>query len=253
MTRYLHLKWLAPFAGLAAAGVVAVSAAPSAATIVCPSGVKPPSPYCTDVPPTATTQNATKVKSTSATLNGVAGPNVAGGDITRYLFQYGTTTNYGSQTPPGTIGSCPSGITPPSPYCNVPKTQKVSANISNLLPCTTYHFQLLASNPDGSTKGGDQTFTTKFGHPLKNVRAPNAVRAGHRFQVQFTLTSDANVRIVIKKRHGAVVATHSYRALSPGKYRKTIRAPARRGKYTLEVIARQSCGSQTVTSPLKVR
>src|SRR5690349_16135738 len=191
MVRYLHLKWLAPVAGLAAAGVIALSAAPTGATIVCPKGVKPPSSYCTNVPPTATTGKATRVKTTSATLNGVAGPNVAGGDITQYFFQYGETKQYGSQTPPGTIGSCPSGITPPSPYCNVPKTKKVSADVSNLAPCTTYHFRLVATNSDGTATGHDSTFTTKFSRPLKKVKAPHKVRAHRPFHVHFTLTEPA--------------------------------------------------------------
>ena len=95
MTRYSHLRRLASVGGLIAAGVIALSAVPSGATIVCPSGIKPPSSYCTNVPPTATTLPATKIKGTSAQLNGSAGPNVQGGDITSYFFQYGTTMSYG--------------------------------------------------------------------------------------------------------------------------------------------------------------
>src|SRR5262245_39187174 len=139
MKRYSHLRWVALFGGLAAACASALLAAPGSATIVCPQGTEPPSPYCTNVLPTATTGNATHVRATSATLKGVAGPNVRGGDITQYFFEYGTTTAYGSQTPPATIGRCPHGITPPSPYCKVPKVKRVSADISKLTPCTTYH------------------------------------------------------------------------------------------------------------------
>jgi hypothetical protein len=254
MTRYSHLKWMAPVAALATAVVIAISAAPTGATLVCPKGVKPPSSYCTNVPPTATTGKATKVKATSATLNGVAGPDVAGGDITRYFFQYGKTKAYGSQKPrpPGTIGSCPSGITTPSPYCNVPKTKSVSAKISKLASCTTYHFRLVATNADGTTNGGDKKFTTKFAHPLKKVKAPNKVKARHKFQVQFTLTDQAKVKIVIKHKKGGVVVSHNYGTLRSGKHTKTLTAPRARGKYILEVIAKQSCGSQTVTGPLTV-
>ena len=178
MTRYSHLRWLAALGGLVAAGVMVVSAAPTQATIVCPVGIKPPSKYCTNVPPVATTGNATKVTGTGATLNGVAGPNVTGGDITQYYFEYGPYHQYGFQTPPGTIGSCPAGISPPSPYCNVPKTQPVSADISNLTPCTAYHFQLLATNPDGSAIGGDMKFTTSFAPPIGSSAAPTKSRLG---------------------------------------------------------------------------
>src|SRR5690349_15757778 len=118
MTRYSHLNWLAPIAGLTTAAIIALSAAPSGATIVCPSGPPPPSPYCTDVPPTANRHNAGGIRGRSAILFGVAGPDVPGGAITSYPFEWGTTEAYGNETPTGTIGSCPAGIMPPSPYCN---------------------------------------------------------------------------------------------------------------------------------------
>jgi hypothetical protein len=252
MTRYSHLRWLPALGGLVAAGVLVLSAAPSSATIVCPTGIKPPSPYCTNVPPTATTGKATEVKGTSATLNGVAGPNVSGGDITQYYFEYGRTTNYGSTTPPGTIGSCPSGISPPSPYCNVPKTEPVSARISNLKPCTAYHYQLVATNSDGTAQGGDQKFTTGFAPPIAFVSAPGSVRAGRRFQVKFTLRYAAKVKIEVARRFGRTVVTYNYGTLSAGRHKKTITAPFRAGNYTLAVIAKLSCGQQRDSQKLRV-
>jgi hypothetical protein len=53
MIRYSHVRRPALAAGLVATAAVAISAVPSGATIVCPKGVKPPSPYCTNVRPTA--------------------------------------------------------------------------------------------------------------------------------------------------------------------------------------------------------
>jgi hypothetical protein len=254
MTRYLHLRWLAPLGGLVAAGVVALSAAPAGATIVCPSGIKPPSPYCTNVQPTATTLPASKIKGTNAQLNGSAGPNVQGGDITQYFFQYGTTSSYGLQTPTGTIGSCPSGISPPSPYCNVPKTQLVSAKVSSLTPCTSYHFRVVAQNPDGSFNGADQAFATAFAKPLTNVKSPAKVNAHQKFAVQFTLKYAAKtVKIFIKKKNGTIVTTYVYGALRAGKYTKKIKAPKKQGDYQVEVFAKLSCGQQSVTKKLKVR
>ena len=255
MTRYSHLRRLTTVGGLIAAGVIALSAVPSGATVVCPSGVKPPSPYCTNVQPTATTLPATKIKAKSAQLNGTAGPNVQGGDITSYVFQYGTTTSYGSQMPmpPGTIGSCPSGITPPSPYCNVPKTQPVSANIQSLTPCTNYHFRVVASNTDGSFNGADQTFTTTFANPLKNVKSPAKVKAGKKFKVKFTLKYDAKtVKIFIKKKNGTIVQTIIYGSPRAGNYTKTVKAPKKKGNYKVEVVAKLTCGSQSVSNSLKV-
>lgn len=187
-------------------------------------------------------------------LNGGAGPNVSGGGITQYFFKYGPTSCYGSRTPTGTIGSCPVGISPPSPYCNVPKTQNVSANISGLSPCTTYHFQLFATNPDGSAAGGDQTFTNAFAPPLTNVNAPSWVNAGRRFKVRFALRyKTRRVRIVIRRKNGAVVSSTMLGPLAPGRHSVTLRAPNRRGNYILQVSAKLSCGSRTVSQRLKVR
>jgi hypothetical protein len=253
MARYSHIKWLAPVAGLTTALVIALSAAPSGATIVCPSGVTPPSPYCTDVPPVANTHNAGGIRGRSAILFGVAGPNVRGGDITQYFFEWGKTEAYGNQTPPGTIGSCPAGIMPPSPYCNVPKTEKVSAEIKNLAICTTYHFQLVASNPDGIAMGGDRTFFSGSSNPLKSVHAPHRVNAGDDFDVHFILHDVATVKIVIRDHNDRVVSTRNLGSLGGGKYTRTVTAPSQPGRYTVQVVASQPCGQQTFSSPLRVR
>ena len=95
-------------------------------------------------PPGASTQPATNVGPSTATLNGTVNPNSAD---THYLFEYGTTTAYGSTTASTDAGS---GTSP------VP----VSANLTGLAPSTTYHFQLVATNSGGTTDGGDLTFAT---------------------------------------------------------------------------------------------
>jgi len=249
----LHLKRLALLGGLAAACASALLAGPGSATVVCPSGITPPSPYCTNFLPTATTGAAKNVTAKSATLNGVAGPNVPGGDPTQYFFRYGTTTSYTNQTPTGTIGSCPPGISPPSPYCNTPATQSVSANISRLTPCTTYHYQLFASNPDGQASGGDKTFTTAFSPPIKHVSAPGSVKHGKTFKVKVTLRySVQSLTIQIRDRHGNVVRSITISPASAGKHTVRIKAPRKKGKYTLVVRAKTSCGKETVTKRLKV-
>jgi hypothetical protein len=94
--------------------------------------------------PTAATGAATGVGETSATLNGTLG---AGGSSMAY-FQYGTSTAYGYSTAAQSVGAA-SG---PSP---------LAAAIGGLAPETTYHFRLVAENPDGVVYGGDQTFTTE--------------------------------------------------------------------------------------------
>jgi hypothetical protein len=252
MTRYL--RRLAPLGGLVAAAVVAVSAAPAGATVVCPPGITPPSKYCSNVKPGAVTTTASSVKGTSATLNGAAGARVTGGDPTQWFFRYGTTTAYGKQTSTQTLGSCPSGISPPSLYCTTPASQGVAAKVSGLTPCTTYHFQLFANNPDTSAPigGGDKTFKTGFANPLKNVQAPKKVKHGKKFTVKFTLNFKASVKIFIKKKNGKIVTTYNLGTLKAGKHSKKIKAPKKKGQYKLEVSAKLSCGKTSTTTKLKV-
>jgi hypothetical protein len=248
-----YLRRLAPVGGVVAAAVVALSATPAGATIVCPPGVKPPSKYCTNVKPTAITQTASNVKATSATLNGAAGAGVTGGDPTKYFFQYGTSTAYGKQTPIRTLGACSPGVTPPSSYCNTPSVQGVQKRVSGLTPCTTYHFQLVAFNHDGKTKGRDNTFTTGFAKPIKSVKSPKTVKPGHRFKVTIALTyAVKDLKIFIKKKNGRIVKAYDFGPQRAGTFSKKIRAPRKRGTYTLEVRAKLSCGSQSVKKKLKV-
>jgi hypothetical protein len=94
--------------------------------------------------PGATTQAATNVTSTSATVNGTVNPNK---EDTKYHFEYGTTTAYGTLTPDqGPVGG------------NAGKS--ASADLAQLAPSTTYHFRLVATNGSGTTQGTDMTFTT---------------------------------------------------------------------------------------------
>ena len=90
-----------------------------------------------------TTNAASNITSSSATLNGTVNPN---GLTTTVHFEYGTTTNYGYTT----ANSNYTGNT----------TQNVSANITGLNPNTTYHFRLVGTNNDGTTYGSDRTFST---------------------------------------------------------------------------------------------
>jgi hypothetical protein len=74
-------------------------------------------------------------------------------------FQYGTSTAYGGQTAAGPLSAGLSDITgliaaaPALPM-------SLSAALTGLAPGTLYHFRLVASNPDGTAYGSDQTFTT---------------------------------------------------------------------------------------------
>ena len=99
--------------------------------------------------PIVTTGFASSITANSATLNGSVNPN---GLATTAYFQWGTTTSYGNNTPPESIGS---GTTALNVY------EPISG--SGLNPNNTYHFQLVANNSGGTAYGGDQTFTTLSG------------------------------------------------------------------------------------------
>lgn len=62
-------------------------------------------------------------------------------------FQYGLTTSYGSSTVPQDLGSGSS----PVPF---------SVSLANLLPGTTYHYDLVTVTGGSTNYGPDMTFTT---------------------------------------------------------------------------------------------
>jgi hypothetical protein len=98
----------------------------------------------TPLPPEATTNAASEVQQTNATLNGTVNPN---GTDTHYHFQYGETTAYGFLTPETDAGSGTN---------SVPE----STGVTELQPGTTYHYRLTASNAADTSYGSDQTFET---------------------------------------------------------------------------------------------
>ena len=96
--------------------------------------------------PKATTEAATAVKLTQATLNGKVNPE---GLATSYYFEYGLTTSYGTKIPVSSA-SVGSGTT------NV----EVSQTPFGLSQATTYHFRVVAESEAGVAKGADKTLTT---------------------------------------------------------------------------------------------
>ena len=95
----------------------------------------------TSIPgPFAFTQPAYAVTGTSAQLNGMATPNVLPATA---WFQWGTSTLYGNQTPPVSVGT----------GSNVVYT---ASQISGLLPNVPYHFRLVVSNAVTVVYGFDQ-------------------------------------------------------------------------------------------------
>ncbi len=248
MTRYKYAWRAFALAGLLSAMAAGLSALPAGATLVCPPGTTNPK-YCTNVLPIATTKHPTKIKGTRATLNGVSGPGVAGGDITFYSFQYGKTKKYGHQTKRGQVGHCPNGA---SRCPSVPASKSVSAKVSRLQPCTTYHYRIVSKNSDGRTNGKDARFRTHFASPIQKVEAPGSVGAGQKVKVKITLRYRAAIKIEFI-RHGHVVKSSDRGKHGPGKFRASVSAPGAAGKYTLRVVGKLSCGTQDVDQKIRVR
>jgi hypothetical protein len=95
--------------------------------------------------PTVTTDPASSVSTTVATLNGKVNPNGAAGMT--YYFEYGPDSDYGSSTPVQSLDSGASDVS-------------VSADITDLTTCTTYHYRIVGTNYSGTSYGDDVTFPT---------------------------------------------------------------------------------------------
>lgn len=93
--------------------------------------------------PSATTNPATGISSTSAQLNAVVFPN---GSHTRAHFQWGPTASLGFVTNDHTIGSSGS--------------RSISRIITGLSPNTTYFYRVVARNNNGFTRGQVLSFRT---------------------------------------------------------------------------------------------
>ena len=95
-------------------------------------------------PPVLGAASTSAVGTTSATLAAtVSNPDVIPGSVS---VQYGTSTAYVSQTVAQTLPAGPSGA--------------YAASLTGLVPGTVYHYRVVATNPDGTTFGPDQQFTT---------------------------------------------------------------------------------------------
>ena len=107
------------------------------------SGKLPLDGYLTNAPK-VTTGSASSVTLNSATLNGTVNSN---GEATTYFFEYGTDTNYGSETSSSSAGSGTDAVSVKTP-------------ISDLISDATYHYRLVGTNSEGTSYGQDKTFTT---------------------------------------------------------------------------------------------
>jgi hypothetical protein len=106
-----------------------------------------PATYSWVTAPTATTEAASGVKATEATLNATVNPK---GTATSYRFEYWASPASPSSipVPDKSVGSGTANV-------------KVSELATSLKPDTTYAYRIVATNTAGVvTKGGEQTFKT---------------------------------------------------------------------------------------------
>jgi hypothetical protein len=102
--------------------------------------------------PGVVTGATTNRADTSAVLNGTVNPN---GSSTTYFFQWGLTNGYGDNSKPSSAGHGTTAVS-------------VKATAAGLIPGTTYHYRLVATNGSGTSLGRDRTFKTA-GHPPPGV------------------------------------------------------------------------------------
>lgn len=112
------------------------------------------------LPPVTATSAATSLSTTTASLNGMV---TANGVSTTVIFEYGTTTSYGS-----TANATPSNVTGSA-------ETNVFASISGLTPNTEYHYRVKSTNNGGTTYGSDQTFTTLALPPVTTTIAATEI------------------------------------------------------------------------------
>lgn len=106
------------------------------------------------VVPNVTTQPATNIEESSATLHGHLDPDAAhgGGAIEKCQVEYGPTKAYGFTAPcaPGPNYSAPADV---------------GASITELAPKSTYHFRLEAAESNGVPSYGEDEVLTTRGQP----------------------------------------------------------------------------------------
>ncbi|VGO21701.1 choice-of-anchor Q domain-containing protein [Pontiella sulfatireligans] len=123
--------------------------------------------------PTVTTEPATGIGVSRATLQGSANPRAS---ETQAWFEYGLGASYGQETP-----TVPLDITT--------NAQSFSTFKEELLPWMTYHYRAVATNGLGRTDGSDRTFTLlppSFGAPSLSAPDDLSLPQGGGTSVWFT-------------------------------------------------------------------
>ena len=191
-------------------------------------------------PPRVTTDAATALSSTGATLNGTVNPN---GNATTYYFEYGPTKTYGTKTAVVNAGSGNA-------------KSPASAPVSGLTASTTYHFRLVATNSAGTTNGRDKAFTTlapgQTGTGLSIAARPNPLVWGGATTITGQLTGarqTAGVDVTLRQNPypytGGFKALATVKTDAQGRYAFT-RKPKANTRYEVQARARPNVTSATL-------
>jgi virginiamycin B lyase len=165
-------------------------------------------------PPAAVTDPATLIHASDATLAGTVTPR---SQATTYSFDWGLTNGYGSSTATTSAGSGASA-------------QPVTALISSLVPATTYHFRVVATNAAGTTLGADRSFTTLAAAPVATTATASLVG-----ETSATLNADVTP-------NGATTTYHFEFGLTAGYGDRVPASEAAVGADTLPHALQQTLG-----------
>jgi hypothetical protein len=147
---------------ITAAGAIAVTHS-SGTVYTADAGVGVVERFTTFIAPSVSSEAASGITASAATLNGTINPEGVAG-ATTYHFEWGVDGSYGNPTPETDTGGG---------SADVPAT----ATITGLTPGTTYHYRLDGTNGSGSSMGADETFTSAAAAPAVDVQGPTVASA----------------------------------------------------------------------------
>jgi sugar lactone lactonase YvrE len=136
--------------------------------------------FQTTGPAIITSESATNITATDATLNATINPD---GLDTTCQFQYVDDADFQS-TGYSTATSVPCS---PADLGSSFADQSASASVTGLTPATTYHFRAVATSADGTTNGTDQSFMTLV------AKAPTVVSESATNLTDTTATLNATI------------------------------------------------------------